>query len=389
MKIIMIGQKGIPARYGGIERHVEELSLELAKLGHEVLVYSRAWYTPKNVKEYRGIKIVHTPSIHTKHLDAITHTFTATLHALFQQPDVIHYHGVGPALLAWIPRLFSPSTKVITTFHCIDRYHKKWNALARFVLRLGEWFACHIPHSTVAVSESLRNYCLNEHFRSTRYIPNGARVITNKSSEPLNQYELKPQKYLLMVSRLVRHKGAHYLIAAWKKARQAEPQLLADYKLAIAGDSVFTADYVKELRALAGNDKSIVFAGWAQGKNLDALFANATLLVHPSENEGLPLTVLTALVAGVPVLVSDIVEHRELVKDRDFLFTNTDINELTEKIIALLRAPEQARAQSAKNAQAAKMQYDWEKIANQTEKIYLESKSKNAPATSIVPAPDK
>ncbi len=36
MKIAMIGQKGSPAIYGGIERHAEELSWRLVKLGHSV-----------------------------------------------------------------------------------------------------------------------------------------------------------------------------------------------------------------------------------------------------------------------------------------------------------------------------------------------------------------
>ena len=65
MKIAMIGQKGIPAIYGGIERHVEELSLELAKQGHEIFVYAHAWYTPKNIRNYHGIKVVHTPTLRT------------------------------------------------------------------------------------------------------------------------------------------------------------------------------------------------------------------------------------------------------------------------------------------------------------------------------------
>ena len=38
MKIAMIGQKGIPAIYGGIERHVEELAVRLVGLGHQVVV---------------------------------------------------------------------------------------------------------------------------------------------------------------------------------------------------------------------------------------------------------------------------------------------------------------------------------------------------------------
>ena len=46
VKIAMIGQKGIPATYGGIERHVEEIARRLVARGHEVTVYCRFHYTP-------------------------------------------------------------------------------------------------------------------------------------------------------------------------------------------------------------------------------------------------------------------------------------------------------------------------------------------------------
>jgi len=98
MKIAMIGQKGVPAVFGGIEKHVEELGAQLAKK-HEVLVYARNWYTPKNITEYKGMKIIHRGTLHTKHLDAIVHTFISTMDAIFfKKVDVIHYHGVGPSL---------------------------------------------------------------------------------------------------------------------------------------------------------------------------------------------------------------------------------------------------------------------------------------------------
>jgi len=50
MKIAMIGQKGIPTNSGGIERHVESLACELARLGHEIVVYSRPYYTPNPLR---------------------------------------------------------------------------------------------------------------------------------------------------------------------------------------------------------------------------------------------------------------------------------------------------------------------------------------------------
>ena len=95
MKVVMIGQKGIPGIFGGIERHVDELSTRLVRIGTDVAVYSRRWYCAN--REVDGtVRRIFVPSLHTKHLDAISHTFFSTMHAIFvEKPDVIHYHGVG------------------------------------------------------------------------------------------------------------------------------------------------------------------------------------------------------------------------------------------------------------------------------------------------------
>ena len=371
MRIAMIGQKGIPAIYGGIERHVEELSIQLAQNGHEVLVYARNWYTPKKVKTYKGIRVIHTPTIHTKNLDAIVHTFISTIHALFQKPDVIHYHAVGPALMAWIPRVFAPSVKVVVTFHCIDRYHQKWGFIAKTMLALGEMAACIFPHETITVSKTLHNYCVNEHQCNTTYVPNGILLPKMKATSKNLPYGLKTGKYILMVSRLIRHKGAHYLIRAWKDAQKKSHGLLKDYKLVIAGDGVFTDKYVNELHALAGADKSIVFTGWVRGAKLENLYRNSALLVHPSENEGLPISVLEAMSFARPVLLSDIPEHMEIITDRRFLFVNTNVESLTNKMIALLKNAELRKEAGDKNRLLVARKYDWRDIAERTEMVYL------------------
>jgi len=371
MKIAMIGQKGIPAIFGGIEKHVEDLGAQLAKK-HEVLVYARNWYTPKNVSEFKGMKIVHRGTLHTKHLDAIVHTFISTMDAIFvQKADVIHYHGVGPSLLSFIPRILSPKTKVVATFHCIDRYHQKWNWFARFMLSMGEKAACTFPHQTIAVSKTIQNYALNEYKCYAVYNPNGVNKVGKEiGNKTLKEFGLEKDKYLVMISRLVAHKGAHYLIKAFKNAKAKNPQLLAGYKLAIVGGSAFTDKYVDYLHRLAGNDKNIVFTGNQKGKKLEELYANAKMLIHPSENEGLPITVLQAMSYGIPALVSDIPEHQEVITDSHFWFTNASILSLTNKIIGLMKNPELLKTAGRKNKQTAEKNYAWEDIAKKTEYVY-------------------
>ena len=103
MKIALIGQKGIPSgQGGGVEKHVENLAVKLVEMGHEVLAYTRYSYSDQRIKEYQGVKLINLPSLPTKSLDAISHTFLACLDLIFRKVDVIHFHSIGPSSLIWL-----------------------------------------------------------------------------------------------------------------------------------------------------------------------------------------------------------------------------------------------------------------------------------------------
>lgn len=377
MRIAMVGQKGIPAIYGGIERHVEELATRLVEGGFDVTVFCRPWYGEKieeRQKIYKGVNLVYLPSLRTKHFDAITHTFLSTFYAMFGKYDIIHYHGVGPALLSWLPKVFCRKAKIITTFHCIDRKHQKWGLFAKIMLRAGEWAACRFAHETITVSKTLQQYCSEAYDKDTAYVPNGVNVIevvSNPSSEILNKFNLEKDKYLLMVSRLVRHKGAHYLIQAFRDLQKKDSSF-CDLKLVFAGDSAFTDDYVKELKDLSKEDSNIIFTGFQSGRPLEELFLNSLAVVHPSESEGLPIAVLEAMSYGKVVLASDIPENMELIKDYGFSFQNKNVSDLTERLKEILaRNDLQEKGREAKRF--VDENYNWDYVVSEVKKIYQES----------------
>ncbi|MFH0814879.1 MAG: glycosyltransferase family 4 protein [Candidatus Falkowbacteria bacterium] len=373
MRIAFIGQKGIPAKSGGIETHVDFLSRGLAKLGHEIFVYTRSWYTDKKMTEYQGVKLISLTTLKTKHLDAIAHSFFASFHAIFQKFDVIHYHGVGPALCAWIPRLFKPSVKVVVTFHCIDRKHQKWGIIARMALRLGEWFSCAFSHKTITVSKTLRNYCEEVYDAETIYIPNGVEVQSPVSHNIISEkLGLEKGSYILFLSRLVRHKGAHLLIDAYKTLRQAQGDNLM-FKLVIAGGSAFTDDYVKEIKTLADGNPNIIFTDVQAGTDLwRELYSNAYCFVLPSMSEGLPIVVLEAMSFRAPVLASDIPENKEIIGDNKFglLFKNKSLADLQDKLNYLLSHQAEAQARASAGLELVKENYNWPKIIAQVDLVY-------------------
>ena len=373
MRIAMIGQKGMPATYGGVERHVHDLAVRLVKAGHQVTAYSRAWYNGGQTGLVEGVSVVLLPSVKSQSLDTITHTVLASIQAARSKFDVIHYHGVGPSLMAWIPRLLSPRTKIVATFHSIDRHQPKWGRFAKFMLRLGEWCACRLAHDTIVVSKSLQNYCLNEYNRITNYIPNGTalRRTEKVSATPLTQFGLKPNEYLLMVARLIPTKGAHLLIEAFEQLKKLSHPISDNLKLAIVGDSVGTDAYVARLKAQAAGNTNIVFTGFQSGQTLRALYSHSYAVVHPSFSEGLPITVLEAMSYAKPVLVSDIIEHLEVVTDRRMLYAQNSVRDLTRSLKEFLDLPPaEQQAIGLINRQLVRAHFSWDTLVPQTIAVY-------------------
>ncbi|PIR76637.1 MAG: hypothetical protein COU32_01045 [Candidatus Magasanikbacteria bacterium CG10_big_fil_rev_8_21_14_0_10_42_10] len=376
MNIAMIGQKGYPAHYGGVERHVAEISERLVRDGYNVTIYNRAWYggDMNGTDSSTGVRVKTVATIRTKHLDAIVHAWLSTFHAIYKKADVIHYHGVGPSLMSWIPRIFSHA-RVITTFHCIDRHHQKWNWFARFMLRMGEKSACFFAHETITVSRTLTTYCEREYRRETTYIPNGVSVRAENmsSNELLSPFGLTQGSYVLMVSRLVPHKGAHILIEAFQKLKQES--LLNEYmnnlKLVIVGGSAFTDDYVRSLHTLAAPSNDIVFTDYQSGDTLESLFRGASFVVHPSMSEGLPITVLEAMSYGKPTLVSTIPEHLEVVKDVRMTFIENDITALYKRMKGLISmSNEEKQRIGDANKRYVGATYNWDDIVTDIISIY-------------------
>ena len=362
MKIAMIGQKGIPSRAGGVEIHVEEISARLVERGNNVTVYCRKSYCEEIKKTHKGINLKYIPSINTKHLDAITYTFLASIDCAIKKYDVVHYHALGPSLLSFIPRMFGK--KVVCTVHGLDWQREKWGKIAKLALKLGEIATAKFPNKTISVSESISKYYNQEYRNNTVFIPNG---IDNKkfveANEITKKYGLKNGEYILFLARLVPEKGVHYLIEAYNK-------LNTDKKLIIAGGSSHSDDYVKYIKSIASQNSNIIMTGFVKGNILEELFSNAYIYVLPSEIEGLPISLLEAMSYGNCCLVSDIEQNTEVIKEYGYSFISKDSNDLKEKLEYLINNEDKIEEIRKYVKEYVQNKYNWDKVSIDTEKTY-------------------
>ena len=360
IRVAFIGGRGLVSKYSGIESYYEQVGLELARLGHEVTVYCRNYFTPP-MSEHNGMRVRRLPTIRSKHLETVVHTLLSTVHAMFSDCDIVHYHCLGPALFSFLPRLVGKKT--VVTVQGLDWQRRKWGWIASHVLRLGEAAAVVLPTSTMVVSHTLQHYYWQQYRRQTTYIPNGAGQVRRVTPLQMAKWDLLPDNYVLFLGRFSPEKNCHLLIDAFEHLR-------TDMKLVLAGGSSHSDAYVENLRR--HQSKQIRLLPWTSGADLEELLSHAALFVLPSDLEGLSLALLDAMAAGVCVLTSDIPENNEVVAGAGFTFHRGDQADLERMLDLLVRNPE-LRRQSANRAQKRiQSEYAWPVIARAIEKSYYE-----------------
>ncbi len=360
MRIAMVGQKGIPATYGGIERHVEEIGARLVERGHEVTVYARPHYTRLGGM-YRGMRIQRLPSINTKHLDTITHCMMSTVDALFRKFDIVHFHALGPSLFSSFPHL--RKTRTVVTVHGLDWQRGKWGRLAAWFLRECERPAIAFPDRTIVVSKALQEYFRNRYKVETAVIPNGTNPAVMRPPNKIRKYGLDRHRYVLFVGRLVPEKGCHMLLEAFTG-------LKTDAQLVMAGGSSFSDGYVDSLMRIRNGDERIHMLGYVYGDLLEELFSNAYLIVQPSFLEGFSISLVEAMSHGKAILASDIPENIEVIEDCGMTFRTQDVDDLREKLQLLLDDPPAVERIASRCGAHARDRFSWSKIVEATEGVY-------------------
>src|SRR6202158_4993872 len=231
VRVAFIGGRGVVSKYSGIESYYEQAGHELARLGHEVTVYCRSYFTPP-MDTPNGMRVRRLPTIRSKHLETVVHPLLSTAHAMTSDYDVVHYHCLGPALFSFLPRL--AGKKTVVTVQGLDWQRGKWGRIASRILRWGEAAAVSSPDATMVVSRTLQQHYRQQYKRDTIYVPNGATVAPRRLPRKLIEWDLLADNYVLFLGRFSPEKNCHLLINAFEN-------LHTDMKLVLAGGSSHSA----------------------------------------------------------------------------------------------------------------------------------------------------
>ena len=366
VRIAFIGSRGVPARYSGFEALVEELGARLAARGCNITVYNRDPYYKTRSRGWKGMKIVWLPTISTKNLDTIVHSFLSLLHALFCRYDWIYLCGVGNAPLCKLMKKIS-ATKLIINVDGADYRRAKWGGFARHWLQKSEHAAVEVADILIADNREIVKRYSKNYQCVPRYISYGA--VTDRACVncgELARWGLVSSGYILHVSRLTPENEAHLVVEAHARLKSPLP-------LVITGAAGYEKAYYQQLRKQAG--ERVVFTGARFGEPYAELSQNALFFVMPAVIEATRLVLLDQMGFGTAILYRDIQATREVLGDTGVPFgegvesRGVLVDALAHKIQELSSKPEYCREVGANSRERARRCYNWDKVTDEYEAI--------------------
>ena len=231
-----------------------------------------------------------------------------------------------------------------------------------------ERHAMNIADVVVTVSEFTKDTIVNHYGvdpRKVQVVHNGIETASlDDREDDLFALKASGKKIVLYHGRLTIQKGPDYFIRAAKRVLEYNPNVL----FIISGEGDMEHQIIR-LAAELGISEHVLFAGALWDEERDRMYRAADLYVMPSVSEPFGLTPLEALIKGdTPVIiskqsgVSEVLKHALTV---DFW----DIDEMANKIIAVLGNGALSKELST-NGRKEAFGITWHKAASKVVEIY-------------------
>jgi glycosyltransferase involved in cell wall biosynthesis len=285
------------------------------------------------------------------------------------KPDIIHVHHI--MVNSWAARFIRSvyGTKFIMTSHGSCLYaiseDRRYLRMTRDALR----GASAITVVSGDIRAKLFRLFGSDIADKTRTIPGGVRLSAfpdKKNPAELKaiaeKYKIPSGKIVLFTGRLINEKGVQYLI---KAAKKIQGQIL------IVGDGARKDAWIEMVAQ--NNIKNVTILGYVNHEDLISLYYLAHVFVSPAIwNDPMPLTVMEAMAAGLPVVVTKRGGVPIAVKDgyNGFFVRVRNVEDIVEKVNLLLNDDNLKKKMGERGRAIVKVKFTWTKIAERMHKLY-------------------
>lgn len=356
---------------GGVESHVLSLSRELAARGHQVtVVTTRNDPISREREDVDGFHVVRMKPRAVLLRTPIAPKIRAALQGL--SVDLIHAHS-PPPLSAHNASRVSRSRRIpfVVTYHCDVQIPSPFGRMIESLYR--RTFGASTLRHADKVIVTTRTYAATSR-AVWRYnpviIPNAVdhqRFNPNVDGSRIRaRLGIRADRSIvLLVGRIVPHKGVEHLIEAARYVPDAE--------FLIAGEGT-SLEGMKRLALEMGVGDHVRFLGRVSQENLPKVYAACDVFALPSVSrlEAFGIVALEAMATGKPVVVADIPGVREVIEDgREGLLADpVNPQDLAQKIRRLLADPPLREGMGRRGREKVVSSFGIDRVADQVETLY-------------------
>lgn len=380
MRILQVCSYLYPAlTYGGPAKMVYDLSVELSKKNSVTIYTTDVWDEKRRI--VKSEKIKPTKQFSVQYFPNVFNSLAFKLrlftgfgmcfdfvknHAKY---DVVHIHDVFiiPQLLLCLYAFYVNKPVFMSPHGVLDPTRLQKKTILKRILFPIVYYCLNNSKQVIAVSNKeaadLKSFGLTN--VSTVY--NGIAPLRVVPSKKYGKFQKSNLLTLLYIGKIHPQKGIKEVLLALHKS-QLKAQFL------IAGPDDGGKKELDEIIERLSMD-TIYFLGYVDDRDKKSLYQISDLFVHPSYAEGFSISVLEALQAGVPVIISDGCNFPEVEKYKVGYIVSVDslVSDLSKLFIKVNNEKNNLRQYGTNAANLIKKQYTVSIMVSKISKIYEKS----------------
>ena len=311
-----------------------------------------------------GIKVALIPDNRGLDLAAIS---KIKGHIIQENIDICHSHDTKSNFYSLFASI-NTKAKLATTAHGSTRDSLK----KRIYLYLDEKLAYKKFHKIIAVSEDIKKQLIRLKIDCDRIvviqngIDNDLINIFSDEGNSDSQLEIpRKGKMIGIIGRLYPDKGHSFFLEAFSHVLKLYP----DITCIIVGDGPERAGIQNKIQKL-GLENAVILCG--ARKNMKEIYEMIDILVIPSKREGLPYTLLEAMIRNIPVVSTMVGDIPLLIKNglSGLLVESGDVKSMTDSLVGMISNPGKSKEMAEYAYRTVMNDYTANKMVSRTEEMY-------------------
>ena len=358
--VYILGIRGVPAKHGGFETFAENLAIYLANNDWNVTVYCQELADDKTEiyrTDWSGVQLIHIPVKGDDAKATVIFDYLSVQHAK-DKPGLILTLGYNTALFNLFFRLKKKYNLI--NMDGIEWKRDKWRWFEKAWFYINERAGCLIGHHLIADHPEIKNHLATRVSENkVTVIPYGARSVTKADKSLLEQFDIQPNNYALIIARPEPENSLLEIITAYSSKPRGKP-------LVVLGKYDQAHPYQGSVLDVASDEVNFVGAIYDHDV-LDALRYYSSLYIHGHTVGGTNPSLIEALGAGQPVLAHDNKFNRWVASEGAAYFKNQE--ECARQLDRLLDDPVTLQGMSEFSYHRYEESFTWDNILRQYEEL--------------------